>query len=79
VVGGDPDILLASDLEAGNILAKQMSFSQTQERWIVLGARIPIVPTIRADKDSQLCGGKTGSSRAGTPSKIGGVLRLRKI
>lgn len=28
-VGGDPDILLASDLEAGNILAKQTSFSQT--------------------------------------------------
>ena len=28
-VAGDPDILLAPDLEAGNILAKQLSFQPT--------------------------------------------------
>ena len=49
-VAGDPDILLAPDLEAGNILAKQLTFlANADAAGIVLGARVPIVLTSRAD------------------------------
>lgn len=49
-VAGDPDILLAPDLEAGNILAKQLSFlANADAAGLVLGARVPIILTSRAD------------------------------
>jgi phosphate acetyltransferase len=49
-VAGDPDILLAPDLEAGNILAKLLSFlANADSAGIVLGARVPIILTSRAD------------------------------
>jgi phosphotransacetylase len=49
-VAGDPDILLAPDLEAGNILAKQLSFlAHADSAGMVLGARVPIILTSRAD------------------------------
>ena len=49
-VSGDPDILLAPDLEAGNMLAKQLTFlARADSAGIVLGARVPIVLTSRAD------------------------------
>jgi phosphate acetyltransferase len=49
-VSGDPDILLAPDLEAGNMLAKQLVFlAKADGAGIVLGARVPIVLTSRAD------------------------------
>ncbi len=49
-VAGDPDILLAPDLEAGNILAKQLTFlANADSAGIVLGARVPIILTSRAD------------------------------
>ncbi len=49
-VAGDPDILIAPDLEAGNILAKQMVFlGGAQTAGLALGARVPIVLTSRAD------------------------------
>jgi phosphotransacetylase len=49
-VAGDPDILLVPDLEAGNILAKQLSFlSNADSAGLVLGARVPIILTSRAD------------------------------
>ena len=49
-VAGDPDILLAPDLEAGNILAKQLSFlAKADSAGLVLGARVPIILTSRAD------------------------------
>jgi phosphotransacetylase len=49
-VAGDPDILIAPDLEAGNILAKQLSFlANADSAGLVLGARVPIVLTSRAD------------------------------
>jgi len=49
-VAGDPDILLVPDLEAGNILAKQLSFlANADSAGIVLGARVPIILTSRAD------------------------------
>jgi phosphotransacetylase len=50
VVAGDPDIILAPDLEAGNILAKQLTFlANADSAGLVLGARVPIILTSRAD------------------------------
>ena len=49
-VAGDADILLVPDLEAGNMLAKELSFlSDADAAGIVLGARVPIILTSRAD------------------------------
>jgi phosphotransacetylase len=49
-VAGDPDILLAPDLEAANILAKQLSFlANADSAGMVLGARVPVILTSRAD------------------------------
>jgi phosphotransacetylase len=49
-VAGDPDILLAPDLEAGNILAKQLIFlANADSAGLVLGARVPVILTSRAD------------------------------
>jgi len=49
-VAGDPDILLAPDLEAGNILAKQLSYlANADSAGLVLGARVPIILTSRSD------------------------------
>jgi phosphotransacetylase len=49
-VAGDPDILLVPDLESGNMLAKQLSFlANADSAGIVLGARVPIILTSRAD------------------------------
>ena len=49
-VAGDADILLAPDLEAGNMIAKQLSYlAAARSAGVVLGARVPIVLTSRAD------------------------------
>src|SRR5215510_3019310 len=49
-VAGDPDILLAPDLEAGNILAKQLTFlANADSAGLVLGAKVPVILTSRAD------------------------------
>jgi len=49
-VAGDPDILLAPDLEAGNILAKLLNFlARADSAGLVVGARVPIILTSRAD------------------------------
>ncbi len=49
-VAGHPDVLLAPDLEAGNMLAKQLiHLAGATAAGIVLGARVPIVLTSRAD------------------------------
>ena len=49
-VAGDPDILLVPDLESGNILAKQLTFlANADSAGLVLGARVPIILTSRAD------------------------------
>jgi phosphate acetyltransferase len=50
-VAGDADILVAPDLEAGNMLAKQLTFlAGADAAGVVLGARVPIILTSRADK-----------------------------
>lgn len=49
-VAGKADILVVPDMEAGNMLAKQLTFmAEAEEAGIVLGARVPIVLTSRAD------------------------------
>lgn len=49
-VAGDPDIIIVPDLESGNMLAKQLTFmARAEAAGIVLGARVPIVLTSRAD------------------------------
>ncbi len=49
-VAGDADILLVPDLEAGNMLAKNLSFmANAESAGIVVGARVPIILTSRAD------------------------------
>lgn len=48
-VAGDADILVAPDLESGNMLFKQMRYlSGIEGAGIVLGARAPIILTSRA-------------------------------
>jgi len=49
-VAGNADILVVPDLEAGNMLAKSLSFmADADAAGIVLGARVPIILTSRAD------------------------------
>ena len=49
-VAGEADILLVPDLEAGNMIAKQLEYlADAAAAGIVLGARMPIVLTSRAD------------------------------
>ena len=49
-VAGAADILLVPDLEAGNMLAKGLTFlADADAAGIVLGARVPIILTSRAD------------------------------
>ena len=49
-VAGRAQILVVPDLEAGNMLAKNLSFlAQADAAGIVLGARVPIILTSRAD------------------------------
>ncbi len=49
-VAGQAQILVVPDLEAGNMLAKNLTFlSQADAAGIVLGARVPVILTSRAD------------------------------
>jgi len=49
-VAGDADILVVPDLESGNTLAKQLEYlGDAQAAGLVMGARVPIVLTSRAD------------------------------
>lgn len=49
-VAGDADILVVPNIETGNALAKQLTFlSHAEAAGIVLGARVPVILTSRAD------------------------------
>jgi phosphate acetyltransferase len=49
-VAGDADVLVAPDLEAANMIAKLLTFlAQAGAAGIVVGARVPIILTSRAD------------------------------
>lgn len=51
-VAGHADILLVPDVEAGNMLAKQLEYlAGAQMAGIVLGARVPVILTSRADPE----------------------------
>lgn len=58
-VAGDADILLMPDLEAGNMLAKQLILlSDAVSAGLVLGARLPVILTSRSDGTAS----RTGSA-----------------
>ena len=64
-VAGQADILLVPDLEAGNMLVKQMTFmGGADAAGIVLGASVPIMLTSRAD-DMRTAGVMCGGGDAG--------------
>jgi phosphate acetyltransferase len=49
-VAGRANVLIAPDLEAGNMLAKSLTFlAGADAAGIVLGARVPVILTSRAD------------------------------
>lgn len=49
-VAGDPDIIIPPNLESTNIMAKELTFlAGAEAAGIILGARIPIILTSRAD------------------------------
>ncbi|MEM6973524.1 MAG: bifunctional enoyl-CoA hydratase/phosphate acetyltransferase [Pseudomonadota bacterium] len=49
-VAGQADILVAPDLEAGNMIAKQLVYlADAEAAGVVLGAQVPIILTSRAD------------------------------
>ena len=51
-VAGQADILVVPDLEAGNMLAKQLTFlAGADAAGVVLGARVPVILTSRADAE----------------------------
>ncbi|TVR84113.1 MAG: bifunctional enoyl-CoA hydratase/phosphate acetyltransferase [Rhodospirillales bacterium] len=52
-VAGRADILIVPDLEAGNMLAKQLTYmADAEAAGVVVGARVPIVLTSRADSST---------------------------
>ena len=73
-VAGKADILLVPDLEAGNMLAKQLQYlAGADSAGIVLGTRVPIVLTSRADSvrtriASAAVMALVADARRGTPS-----------
>lgn len=49
-VAGRADILIAPDIESGNMMAKQLAYlAGAQSAGLVMGARVPIILTSRAD------------------------------
>ena len=52
LVAGNADILVVPDLESGNMVAKQLTYlAGADGAGVVLGARVPIILTSRADGD----------------------------
>jgi phosphate butyryltransferase len=52
LVAGRAEVLIVPNLEAGNMLAKELTFvARAQSAGIVIGARVPIILTSRADND----------------------------
>ena len=85
-VAGAADILVVPDLESGNMLAKQLEYlGGASSAGIVLGARVPIVLTSRADSREAriascavaLVAARPGSFRAaGSPLPVAAPMRF---
>lgn len=73
-VAGQADILVVPDLESGNMLAKQLEYlADAQGVGIVLGGRVPIVLTSRADDPAEhavSCALALLVARKGTKQKV---------
>ena len=51
-VAGDADILLIPNIDAGNVLYKSLTFfAKSKSAGIILGTKVPIVLTSRADSE----------------------------
>jgi phosphate acetyltransferase len=76
-VAGRANVLMVPDLEAGNMLAKSLSFlAGADAAGIVLGARVPIILTSRADTLlTRLASCAVAALVADTRRKSGKVLR----
>ncbi len=78
-VAGRANVLVVPDLEAGNMLAKSLSFlAGADAAGIVLGARVPIILTSRADSVMTRlasCGiaALVAHARREAPVKVGGL------
>nr|WP_142850356.1 bifunctional enoyl-CoA hydratase/phosphate acetyltransferase [Telmatospirillum sp. J64-1] len=72
-VAGKADVLLVPDLEAGNMLAKQLAYlADADAAGIVLGARVPIILTSRADSaKARLASCAVGALYAASRRKTG--------
>ena len=71
-VAGRANVLIVPDLEAGNMLAKSLSFlAGADAAGIVLGARVPIILTSRADSltDAARLLRRRGAGRRGAARK----------
>jgi phosphotransacetylase len=83
-VAGDPDILLVPDLEAGNMVAKLLSFlAKADSAGLLLGARVPIILTSRADSvrsriASCAVAMLAAHARRGTPLKAAKAAKKKK-
>lgn len=75
-VAGRANVLIVPDLEAGNMLAKSLSFlAGADAAGIVLGARVPIILTSRADSEltrlaSCAVAALVADSRRSAPAKV---------
>jgi phosphotransacetylase/acyl dehydratase len=82
-VAGAADILVVPDLESGNMLAKQLEYlGGAASAGIVLGARVPIVLTSRADtREARIasCGVALVAARATGRAAGAHVARARQL
>lgn len=78
-VAGHAEILVVPDIEAGNMLAKQLTFlGQADAAGVVLGARVPIILTSRADSPrtrQASCAVAVLMARAATKAAPGPLVR----
>jgi phosphate butyryltransferase len=52
LVAGQADVLIVPNLEAGNMLAKELTFvARAEAAGLVIGARVPVILTSRSDND----------------------------
>jgi len=74
-VAGNADVLLVPDLESGNMLAKQLIyFADAIAAGLVLGARVPIVLTSRADPLTARIASAALAKLAAAPRPLKGLL-----